>query len=427
MTDTATLLTPSTEATGKITKDIQERIQQSIFEMRLSIKERSELIADMWAARVAQLHLLMLGPGGTAKSMVVRRMVQHIEGAVHFETAFDETTDPGQFLGPPDIKGMVDEGKNRRVITGMLPEATDAFLDEIFNGNGPALHALMPILNERLFHNNGHPIDVPLRSAYMGTNKLNADADMAAMWDRVHIRHIVEYVKDRDNKAAMVGEAIARMALVGRGTSTIVPGEQVTKLTLEELDQAHTEALALNVPDAVVETFFDIQEELEGGKAQTIVSDRRVVEGMVAVLGNAYIRGHETVQVGDLDILANMWWTLQEQRADVRAVILQNTNPGEKAALDLLDQLDLIKTEVREAGDRDPSTQKRVAVEQVTNVDRLIEEAKEHLVKTQAAGMPTARIEEVIARSDAYKAEVAEQIFGITASGTSALQNAARV
>lgn len=399
--------------TTKITQDINTRVNAIIDEMNTLIKERADVIHGVWVGRIAQEHLLMLGPGGTGKSFLARTTADHIDGSKYFEAAFDETTDPSQVFGPPDIKAMVEDGKTRRVVTNMLPEATDAFLDEFFNANGPLLHTVMPALNERVFHNNGIPSGIPLRQALMGTNKLNADADQAALWDRVHMRYVVDYVAQRKNLADLVSDAVARMAIVGRGTTTNLNASK-TLVTLDELDQAHKEALALDVPEVVFDTFFDIKDELRGA-AQIEVSDRRVVEGMAAVLSNAWVRNHDEVKVADLDILANMWWTVQEQAPKARAVILGVTNPGEKAALDLLDELDKLKKEISdtERADMDDSHKKRVGVEVVKNADKLLREANDHLVKARAAGASTTRIEECIGKADAFKMEVGKSIFGI--------------
>lgn len=405
----------STATAGKINFDIQKRVSAAMDEMNDLIKERAEVCHGAWVAAVAQEHLLMLGPGGTGKSFFSRALTSHIDGAVPFEVAFDETTDPSQVFGPPDIKAMVEDGKTRRVIRGMLPEATHAFLDEFFNGNGPLLHSIMPVLNERVFHNNGMPSEVPLRMAIMGTNKLNADADQAALWDRVHMRYVVKYLQRRDNQSAMVTEAIARMAMVGRGTTTSIATSKTT-VTIDELDQAHKEALALDIPDGAVDMFFDIRDELQHGKAQIEISDRRMNEGMAAVMANAWVRGHEEVKVGDLDILASMWWTVQDQAPAARAVILGATNPGEKAALDLLEDLDKLKQEIKDAqsSDMDDSRKKRVGVATVKTTDKLLNEAKDHLAKAQAAGASTTRIEECIRRADDFKVFIGETIFGIS-------------
>lgn len=407
---------------SKITFDIQKRISDIIVEQNTVIKERQEVIHGLWVARISQLHSCMLGKGGTGKSFLIRNLVSHIDGAVLFETALDETTDPGQVFGPPDIKAMVEDGKTRRVVTGMFPEATDAFVDEIFNGNSPVLHSLMPAMNERVFHNNGIPMNIPLRSLYSGTNKLTADADLAAFFDRLHLRWTVEYVAGRENQADMVAQAIARMSVSGRGTVTSIASNP-TRVTLEELDIAHAESLALDVDDDVMNAFLDLREELAGAGG-IVVSDRRVVEGMAAVLGNAYLRGHETVKVEDLDILSAMWWSLQDQAPEARNIILALTNPGEKAALDLLDELDKLKAELLAADSLDDSHKRRIGVESIRNADRLLLEANAFIQQALAAGTSTARLQETVARTEDFKVKVGADVFNLKAADLQKLAKA---
>jgi len=306
-----------------ITRHIQKRVAAAEAEMNSVIKERSDVIHGMWVVRVAQQHLVMCGPGGTGKSFLVREFTSHISDAVHFETALDEFKDPGEVFGPPDIKAMVEDGRTRRVIEGMLPEATDAFVDEIFNGNAPTLHSLQPIMNERIFH-NPKPTDVPLRSLYAGTNKLvDSDPDLAPFFDRLHVRYEVDYVKSRRNQIDMVAEAVERMRQAGRTVTSLASPTQVT---VAELDIARAESLELEVDDEVFGTFVDLRDALrtEGG---IVISDRRMVDGMFAVRANAWVRGHDAVQIIDLDILAHMWWPRLEDAAKAQEIILGSSTP----------------------------------------------------------------------------------------------------
>ena len=413
---------------GTISKDVQQRVQAAISEMRADLFERDTLIHSMWVAVIGQLHLLQLGPGGIAKTYSIRRLVQHIENARYFEATLDETTDPSMVYGPPNVKAMVEEGKTSFCTEGMLPEAHYTMLDEFFNANQPLLHSLQPLLNERVHPNGGVTSQIPLRSCFMGTNKLNADVEVAWLWDRVHIRELVDDIQDRQNSMAMLGAAISRMALVGRGTSTTLPGQSLTKLTLTELDQAHVEALSLPIPDAVLETFYDMRDELRNGAAQVRISPRREVESMAAVLANAWVRGHDEVQVTDLDILASMWWTVQDQRAEARSVILAAANPSEKAALELLDELAKVKIELAAMDDSslDASRKTRIAIEQISNLDRLLEDAGDHLNKAKAGGVGTTRIEEVIGKANAVKVKIGKDHFGMDYTTQQNLVNAAR-
>lgn len=411
----------STATAVKISEDIRLLIQTIIAEVNETVFERWELINGIWVSRIGQLHVVVFGPGGTGKTMLVHTTHEHIEGGVNFEVALDEQSVPDQVFGPPDIKGMVEDGRSRRLVTGMLPEATDGFIDEIMNANTTVKHSLQPIMNERVFHNNGRPNAVPLRQLLAGTNHNDCDTDpnLAPFFDRFHVRHTVGYLQQRESRFNMVTQAIARMGAIGRGTGTSFMGAH-TKVTLEQLDVAHAEALALDVDDAVMNLYDDMWLELKG--AGIILSDRRYTEGMVAVLSNAWLRGHENVQAGDLDILASMWWSLHEHAPEARGIILGATNPGEKLAMDLLDSLDAFKAELAKALDSsmDIDRQHRVGVEQVRNADKLIRDARTQIATSTAAGMSTARLEEVIGRAENFKLDVGKAVFGIDAAALGA-------
>ena len=389
-----------------ISTNIRDTIENAIVEMGATHKERLSLVKGLFVALVAKQHLLMLGPGGTGKSFMIRDLASRITDATYFETALDETSDPGQVFGPVDIKAMKDEGKHRRRIDGMLPEADIAFIDEFFNANGPTLHGMMPILNERLYHNNGHPIETPLWSAFMGTNKLNADTDQAATWDRVHHRWVVKYVQERDNIRDMVSESIAR-----RVSGYTEP--EKASITLDELKTAHDEAMTLEVPDNTWETFLDIKDELLHKGVE--ISSRRLAEGMAAVLANAWLNDHDKVSVGDMDVLQNMWWTFQTDVETVQKVVLGATNPGEKAALEFLDELEGYRADLRQAEDQDlDDTKKRlIGMEVFKNSKRIVAEAEQLEEKANAAGASTARIDELKERTQNLMDHVQSNFFGL--------------
>lgn len=424
---TITLTAPLTEPT--ITEDIRERVVAIIAEQNQVILERGEVIQGIWTARIAQQHGLMVGPGGTGKSFLARDTSDRIDGSTYFETAFDETTDPAQVFGPPDISAMIGDpangipGRMRRVPDGMLPEATDAFLDEFFNANGPLLHSVMPIANERVWHNNGHPTPVPLRQILAGTNKLNADVDLAALWDRLHQRWIVDYVRSRTSLVTMAAHNMARMAegMAGgssRGVNTAIGGATRTTVTLDELDIAHAEALSLDFSPAVLELALDLKEELQQGEAKVTISDRRWNEGLVAVASRAWLRGHKTVTTGDLDVLASMWWTLQDQMPVARKVILGATNPGEKVAHELLDDLDQAEKEYRTIADpnEDDNKRRKVGISVVGTAEKIIKKAGEERTKAEAAGSDTSKLDEVIQRAHTFNVKVGTEVFGLDAN-----------
>lgn len=392
---------------------VRTRIQTAKDEMIAIHKERSEIVDGMWVSLVANQHFLMIGPGGTGKSFIVRDLSGRIVGAKYFEKALDETSTPDEVLGPPDIKAMVEDGKTRRVVTGMLPEADIAFIDEFFNANGPTLHNTMPLLNERIHHNNGVPSRIPLKSCFMGSNKLNADAEMAAVWDRVHHRHKITYVEDRDALRDLITEAVLRRS----GVLT-----EPTTLDLKELDAAHKASLQIPVPDATYGVFLDIVENLR--RQGVVVSTRRVVEGMAAVLAAAWLNGNEAgVRVGDMSVLRHMFWSVQDDIGKVREVVLNATNPGEKKALDLREDLEKLKGEYQTVSELDAVKRNAAAIDIFKKVDRCFNEALPLIKQAEEIGAPARRIQEVIDFAKELKVKIGTECFGLTKEQVERMNN----
>ena len=122
--------------------------------------EREALVEMVALAAVAQEHVLVIGPPGTAKSEAVRRIARGTGGR-YFEYLLGRFTEPSEIFGPVDLYKL----KNGMVETdtlGMLPEAEIAFLDEIFQGSTAILNTLLGILNERVFRRGHTNIRCPL-------------------------------------------------------------------------------------------------------------------------------------------------------------------------------------------------------------------------------------------------------------------------
>lgn len=392
-----------------ITENLRQKFVSIETELNHAHPERRKVIRGLLTALVAKQHFLMIGAGGSGKSFLSRELPRRIRlDAKHptryFEVALDETSTPDQVNGPVDIKAMVEHGREQRRTDGMLPDCDFAFLDEFFNANGPVLHSIMPMLNERVLHAAGEVKSIDLWTAVAGTNKLNADRDLAALWDRIHHRHVVSYVEDSDALRAIVKDSIdRRLGRDGRGE---------TFVTLDELKQAHEEAMSLEFPDAVWNAFTNLKEELLSNGI--VVGTRRVVEGYAAILATAWLNGHEKVTVGDLSVLEHMFWSLLDDEVKVRNIVLNACNPGEKKAMELTGDLNSLIKEYQEASGLDKTKRNAAAMEIFKNLQKVEGEAAAALKKNEGTGVDDSALQEVLRKSKETRVKIGTEVFGFS-------------
>jgi MoxR-like ATPase len=169
-------------------------LRRAVSDAARGLVERESLVELIALAAVAQEHVLVIGPPGTAKSEAVRR-VARATGGVYFEYLLGRFTEPSEIFGPVDLRRLK-EGVVETETFGMLPEAEVAFLDEIFQGSTAILNTLLGVLNERIFRRGHTRVNCPLRVCVGASNALPEDDALAAFADRFLIRAFVEPIPD---------------------------------------------------------------------------------------------------------------------------------------------------------------------------------------------------------------------------------------
>src|SRR5258705_2415427 len=165
-----------------------------ISEAASGLVEREALVEMVALAAVAQEHVLVIGPPGTAKREAVRRIARGTGGR-YFEYLLGRFTEPSEIYGPVDLHKLKD-GSVETDTLGMLPEAEIAFLDEIFQGSTAILNTLLGILNERVFRRGHTNMRCPLRVCVGAANLLPQDDSLAAFADRFLVRCFVDPIAD---------------------------------------------------------------------------------------------------------------------------------------------------------------------------------------------------------------------------------------
>src|SRR5688572_16666374 len=109
---------------------IQEKFAATRKELSSALIERDDEIDLVLTALVAQEHVLLVGPPGCAKSLLLDTLMSWMSGR-RFSILLNRFTCPEEILGPISVSGLKSD-VYRRVTTGKLPEADLCFLDEIF-------------------------------------------------------------------------------------------------------------------------------------------------------------------------------------------------------------------------------------------------------------------------------------------------------
>lgn len=295
---------------------VQEKFLATRRELAAALIERDEEIDVVLSALICQEHPLLVGPPGTAKSLLLDALLAWMNGK-KFTILFTKFSTPEECFGPISVAGLK-EDKYRRITAGKLPEADCAFGDELFKASSAILNTLLRLLNERVYDNgDGVLTPVPLKIFVAASNEWpqaqEGGKELSALFDRFLFRKTVRTIVTAAGRRRLLWE---RNHLPTLSTS----------ITPAELEQAHRDAQALVWSDEAKDAFEKILRELACEGIQP--GDRRQFKSVAAAQAFAYLAGADQVIPEHLDILAHtLWDDPLEQPEKVAGIIARIANP----------------------------------------------------------------------------------------------------
>lgn len=380
-------------------------LQQKFGDLRTALLnrhlERNDEIELALVAILSRYHVVLIGPPGTAKSMLTRDLCNAFVGARYFEHLMNKFTTPEELFGPVNI-ARLEEGVYERVIDGMTPDVHIIFQDEVFKANSAILNTELTLMNERTYKHGPETINVPLISLFGASNELPEGEELGALFDRFQFRKTVDYIHEPGNFIKMLRTDL----------STELPS-----ITLDELEAAQAAVQTVAIPDPVVDTIYEIRADLQ--MEGVIPSDRRFYQTQSALRSMAWLEGRNIVTDDDFRILQHMLWTTPQEIKKVSRVVLTHTNPLDLQADEIIDMADEIAGNLSAAildckskGLNPKEALLKEGVEWFTKCKSLSDDIKALQKKAEKQGKNTNRISQARDRVMRVAREVSRQTIG---------------
>lgn len=294
---------------------ISNKIQSLLQSLNQGLVDRDNTLKLALLTALAGENIVLVGPPGTGKSLVARRIARSLsdEGVDYFEYLLTKFSTPEELFGPLSIAALKAD-RFQRNTEGYLPTVRVAFLDEIFKASSSILNALLTILNERVYHNGPQVQNVPLQALIAASNELPTDQEeLGALYDRFLVRVFVDYV----------GAHSLSKLFAPTTEPELHPADRITPAELEQIRRTAPE---VTFPPELIQAVQDIwaahREAFKEDRRESL-SDRRLKKVIHLLRVSAATNGRQAVDLSDLMLLKDCLWNHTDNAVKVRELVLR--------------------------------------------------------------------------------------------------------
>lgn len=355
------------------------------------VERRAEIHAAMQGL-IAGVPMFLLGPPGTAKSLLVNRVNAYVDGANKFEILMTRFTQMEEVFGPVSLRGLK-EDKFRRKLDGYLCTAEIAFVDEAFKANSSILNAFLWAINEGIYRDDVNIIDIPLHFLMCASNEMPQDDSLNALYDRLLLRFKVDPVRDQQSFLQML--------------RTSIPKNPDPILTWAEIMQAHEESKEIALPEETIGAIGDLRRKLRDQGIEP--TERRFVQSVKIIKAAAWLDGCKVAYPEHLRPLQHVLWNDETQIAKVAKIVSEIAAPLDNDARDLLAEVEKLERSFDEIKDADDKT--RFSTEIHVKVRRCSNDLAS--LEARMGDRPSELILELRVRLKSLTSRMLTDIFGV--------------
>lgn len=289
--------------------------------------ERKDIIKMALIAMMAKEHMLLIGPPGVAKSMIINQITQRIEGASLFEILMHSmVTEKDLFVSSvsteQEVKGGISSFKTIYHTDGAtLGNSLFAFLDEIYKSNEKTRDSLLQLMNERRFSLNKKLYDSEMMSMFFASNELpetDGTDGAAAFHDRILIRANIRPISDPANRMK-----VFKTQLAHRRNQVLNQSPTTTKMKIADIRTLQDAVPLVYVPTAVMERLMELK-DIVAQDLEIYISDRRLERTLTLLQARALLDGRAEVERGDLTLARFIFWTEVDHYDKVESLVRTN-------------------------------------------------------------------------------------------------------